>query len=203
MQVGYVFSAFLIGYTIFQVPAGVLGDRFGPRLVLTISGLCWGATTLLTGLVPGLLLKGTVLALGSLLVVRFVHGLAEASTYPVAMSAVSEWFAPERHAFISSLIFTGSTLGSAFAPPLVAYGMTTLGWRATFYVSAAFPVVVAALWWRQAGGGKERRSAKSVDSAMVQRASWWRLLRNRNIFLLCLRLPFVLLCHFYIRVLAI
>src|SRR5947209_18735168 len=55
IQVGYIFTAFLIGYTVFQVPAGVLGDRFGPRIVLTVSGLCWGATTLLTGLTPGLL----------------------------------------------------------------------------------------------------------------------------------------------------
>ncbi|MBV9033080.1 MAG: MFS transporter, partial [Acidobacteriaceae bacterium] len=53
VQIGYVFSAFLIGYTIFQVPAGMLGDRFGPRLILTISGIWWGITTLLSGLAPG------------------------------------------------------------------------------------------------------------------------------------------------------
>ncbi|HEY1212293.1 MAG TPA: MFS transporter, partial [Bryobacteraceae bacterium] len=87
IQVGYVFSAFLIGYSIFQVPAGMLGDRFGPRRVLTVCGLSWGVTTLLTGLVPGLLLKGAGLALGSLLLIRFLHGIAEAATYPVAMNA--------------------------------------------------------------------------------------------------------------------
>src|SRR5438270_11816938 len=59
-EIGYIFSAFLLGYTIFQVPAGVLGDRFGPRLVLTVSGLWWGVTTLLSGLVPGLLIQGSM-----------------------------------------------------------------------------------------------------------------------------------------------
>ena len=33
-QMGTVFSAFVLGYTLFQVPGGMLADRFGPRLVL-------------------------------------------------------------------------------------------------------------------------------------------------------------------------
>src|SRR5207302_7248417 len=53
IQMGQVFSSFLIGYTIFQIPTGILGDRRGPKLVLTLAALTWGITTLLTGLVPG------------------------------------------------------------------------------------------------------------------------------------------------------
>ncbi|MDQ2712534.1 MAG: MFS transporter, partial [Acidobacteriota bacterium] len=148
IQIGYVFSAFLIGYTIFQVPAGLLGDRFGPRIVLTISGVWWGVTTLLTGLLPGFAVKGTALTLGSLLLLRFLHGMGEAGTFPVAMTAVAEWFRPSEHALVNALIFTGSTLGAAFSPPLVAYIMNALGWRETFYFTALPPVVLAAVWWR-------------------------------------------------------
>ncbi len=194
MQIGYVFSAFLIGYSLFQVPAGVLGDRFGPRVVLTVSGLVWAVTTLLTGVVPGLLMKGAALALGSLLVLRFIHGLAEAATYPVAMSAVAEWFEPSRHAFITALIFTGSTLGSAFAPPLVATVMSSLGWRATFYVTAIFPIVVASLWWRYSRHGRDRRGPMAKAAVQGRHvSSWWHLLGQRNIFFLCL--SYFLYCY--------
>lgn len=187
-QVGYVFTAFLIGYTICQVPAGVAGDRFGPRLVLTVSGLCWAVTTLLTGLAPGFLFTGAALALGSVLVLRFLHGAFEATTYPVAMSAVSDWFPPRQHALVTSIIFTGSTLGAAFAPPLVANVMTWVGWRPTFYLAAILPVGVAGLWWNRSRG--ERR-ARSID--VKRGVSWWKLLATRNVFFLCL--SYLLYCY--------
>ena len=192
VQVGYIFSAFLIGYSIFQLPAGILGDRFGPRLVLTVCGLFWGITTFLSGLVPGLLLKGTGLALGSLLLIRFLHGIGEAATYPVAMSAVAIWIAPSRHAFINSLIFTGSTLGSAFAPPFVASVMSVYGWRVTFYLSAVLPVVLAILWWRQSRDEKEMRVAARAEGSQ-DRLRIWRVLTKPAIFTLCL--SYLLYCY--------
>lgn len=194
LQIGYVFSAFLIAYTIFQVPAGVLGDRFGPRIVLAISGLSWGATTLLTGLTPGLLLKGAVLALISLLVIRFLLGAGEAATFPVAMTAVSGWFAPSEHAFINSLIFTGSTFGAAFAPPLVALLMNALGWRATFYWTAILPVILVMLWWRQTKGRPHRIVLlQTREPPNVSGSSWWSSLYDSNVLVLCI--SYFLYCY--------
>jgi len=190
IQIGYVFSAFLIGYTIFQVPAGVLGDRFGPRIVLTVSALSWAATTLLTGIVPGLLLNGTAVVLSSLVVLRFLHGLGQAATYPVAMTAVADWFQPSQHAFINAIIFTGSTLGSAFAPPVVAHIMNALGWRATFYWTALLPLVLAALWWRQT---RHLCHKTEAAGAINRTGDWWLLAREKNVFCLCL--SYFLYCY--------
>lgn len=182
-QIGYVFTAFLVGYTIFQVPAGMLGDRFGPRIVLAASGVAWGATTLLTGLVPGLLVKGIALSLTAALAIRFLHGIGEAATYPVAMTAVADWFPPREHAFVNSVIFTGSTLGAAFAPPLVAHIMSGLGWRATFYSTAISPVLLAAFWWQQTKGRPHSGSKRKAAPRMEE---WRRLFWRRNVFILCL-----------------
>jgi MFS transporter, ACS family, glucarate transporter len=33
VQIGWIFSAFVFGYAILQIPGGWLGDRFGPRIV--------------------------------------------------------------------------------------------------------------------------------------------------------------------------
>src|SRR5258708_26260726 len=42
IQLGWIFSAFLVGYALFQTPGGWLADRLGPRRVLTAGGFWWG-----------------------------------------------------------------------------------------------------------------------------------------------------------------
>ena len=51
-RLGWIFSAFLIGYAGFQLPAGVLVVRYGPRRVLTLGVLLWSAATALTAMLP-------------------------------------------------------------------------------------------------------------------------------------------------------
>src|SRR6202034_1593881 len=51
-RLGWIFSAFLIGYAVFQLPAGWLATRYGPRRVLTLGFLWWGITTGLPALIP-------------------------------------------------------------------------------------------------------------------------------------------------------
>lgn len=66
-QMGTVFSAFIVCYALFEVPAGWLADRFGPRLVLTRIVVSWSLITALTGAAMGF---------ASLLVVRALFGAA-------------------------------------------------------------------------------------------------------------------------------
>src|SRR4051812_8944584 len=48
-QMGWVFTAFLLGYGIFEIPGGWLGDRWGVRWVLTAIVVWWSLFTALTG----------------------------------------------------------------------------------------------------------------------------------------------------------
>src|SRR5579884_3651723 len=52
IQLGWVCSAFLIGYALFQTPGGRLADRLGPRRVLAAGVVWWGIFTALTASVP-------------------------------------------------------------------------------------------------------------------------------------------------------
>ena len=74
-QVGFIFSAFAYPYLIFQIIGGYLGDRFGPRRVLTVCSLIWGIATILTGLVNGFV---------AMLVARVLLGFGEGATFPTA-----------------------------------------------------------------------------------------------------------------------
>src|ERR1700680_4651701 len=80
VQLGYVFSALLAGYAVFQTVGGRLADRFGPRRVLTAGVVWWGIFTALTALVPANIAG----ALYLFMAVRFLLGAGEAVIYPSA-----------------------------------------------------------------------------------------------------------------------
>src|SRR5437588_4027767 len=63
---GWVLSAFLLGYSLFQVPGGWAGDRFGPKRVLTTAILLWSFFTAVTGVAPGLPISRWIGVAGSL-----------------------------------------------------------------------------------------------------------------------------------------
>jgi MFS transporter, ACS family, glucarate transporter len=202
IQIGHIFSAFLVGYAVFQAPAGALGDRFGPRLVLTVAAALWGLATLMTGALPGVI-GGAAATMAVLLGVRFLLGMAEAATYPVAASTVGSWMPPSERAFANSLVIAGMALGSAFIPPVMARVMVASGWRMSFYVTSILGFLIAALWWWYARDEPARHAAVNVQELRVIAAGrWsstrprrpadaaerhrfhWPLLRNRNMLLI-------------------
>src|SRR5258708_19348363 len=52
VQLGWIFSAFLAGYALFQTPGGRLADRLGPRPLLAGDAIWWALFTALTPPVP-------------------------------------------------------------------------------------------------------------------------------------------------------
>jgi ACS family glucarate transporter-like MFS transporter len=77
-----VFSAFALGYALAQIPAGWFADRFGPRIALSALVGRWSWFTALTG---------TVSRLGTLLVIRFLFGVAEAGAFPGSAQTFYDW----------------------------------------------------------------------------------------------------------------
>lgn len=197
IQMGQVFSAFMLGYAIFQIPGGILGDRKGPRLVLTLAALLWGAMTLLTGLVPGLIVTSGLGAFAVLIMLRFSLGAAEAATYPVAARAVANWFPNSERTFANAIVIAGATLGMAFTPPLISWLMVNWGWRETFFVTSLLGFFIAFVWRWYATDQPEKHVkisdaelitiyAGKPEQSQTPSASWWKLLRNKNIGLICL-----------------
>jgi len=80
VQMGWIFSAFVLGYAILQVPGGRLGDRFGPRWVLAGAIFWWSAFTAVTALAGELFLTGIIGVVGSFIVVRILIGEATEET---------------------------------------------------------------------------------------------------------------------------
>jgi ACS family glucarate transporter-like MFS transporter len=142
-HLGWIFSAFLIGYAGFQVPAGWLAVRFGPRGVLAFGVLSWGVVTLLTGFLPRSIAHPIAILIG----IRFALGVAESVMYPAANQFVARWIPQQERGFVNGLIFAGVGAGSGLTPPLLTWLIVDHGWRAAFWFSAFVGVVAAIVWW--------------------------------------------------------
>lgn len=147
VDMGRVFSAFLLGYAIFQLPSGMLADRWGAKKVLTLASVLWVVLTILQ-LVPGLGSLGNSVAfsLPVFLMLRFLVGVSASPAYPAAARGVSSWVDEPFRGTASGIILSSVGLGSALTPLLVTYAMVEGGWRVGMLMSAV-PAALMAIGW--------------------------------------------------------
>jgi ACS family glucarate transporter-like MFS transporter len=161
-RLGWIFSSFLIGYAGFQLPAGWLSARYGPRRVLTVGVLLWGATTALTAMLPTTIEHAVLLLMG----VRFLLGAGESVIYPAANQFVARWVPLKERGVINGLIFAGVGAGSGLTPPVLSWLIRNHGWRAAFWFSAIVGFIVGIVWWVIARDTPEEHPA--VQAAELQ-----------------------------------
>jgi len=135
-QIGIVFSVFLWAYAIGQIPLGSLADRLGPRLVFLIIVPFWSVMTAMTAIAGGL---------SSLIVIRFVFGLAEAGAFPTATRAMQLWFPKAERGIVHGVTHSFSRFAVAIVPFIAVNIMIAFGWRWIFYLFGA-----AGLLWSAA-----------------------------------------------------
>ena len=137
LQMGTAFSAFTLAYSLFEVPSGWLGDRIGPRRVLTRIVLWWSVCTMATGLSRGV---------NSLVAIRFLFGAGEAGAFPNLARSFSYWFPPRERGMANGVLFFGTRLGGALAAPAVLLLIQRWGWRACFFAFGTLGFAWA-MWW--------------------------------------------------------
>lgn len=147
IQMGQVFSSFLVGYAIFQVPAGKLGDVIGPRVTLALAALLWGCATIFTAVLANIFVAGSASLLMALVAVRFLLGASEGATFPVGSRAIRNWTPPRERAFGNAFMMAGSASAAAVSAPLVSWLMLRFGWRPAFYITSVLAFGIALLWY--------------------------------------------------------
>jgi MFS transporter, ACS family, glucarate transporter len=134
----WVTAMFSLSYCLFEIPTGALGDRIGPRRVLTRIVLWWSAFTSLTGMVWNYNL---------LLITRFCFGAGEAGAFPNASIVVASWFPMTQRASMTGVLLMASQVGGAIAPLLVVPIQMRYGWRASFYLFGVIGLIWATVWY--------------------------------------------------------
>ena len=195
-QMGWVFSAFLLGYSIFQIPGGWAGDKYGPKNILTGAILLWSLFTALTGFAPELFLVRWVGVVGSLVIVRFLVGLGEAANSPNNNKIVGNWIGSEHRGIGSSFAVLGIGIGGALTPPLISSIMQRWGWRSSFYLSGFVGLFAVLIWeWYVTNTPEEHTSVNAAELALIRagrkgkskaggldKTPWLKMLSNRSVW---------------------
>ena len=135
-DLGLLTSAYFLVFAAFQIPLGVLLDRFGPRRVLATLLVFAAAGGLVFGLAQGV----ATLALG-----RALLGLGVSGCLMGSIKAFTLWFPLSRLGTLNGWILAIGALGAMAATAPVEALAGAAGWRAVFYVLAAGCAAVAAL----------------------------------------------------------
>ena len=190
-EMGSVYTAFLITYTLAMLPGGWLIDRIGSARALTIYGVTMGGFIALTGTLGWIANTPEGLLIG-LLVIRSLGGFCNAPLHPAAAHVVSDLITDQRQATANGMITAGALIGIAFCFPIFGWLMDKLTWPLAFIVSGLTLSVYGVAWKLITASTLPQtqtpRRAGEVSGALTPaaRQDVRRLLRNGNLWWLAL-----------------
>ncbi|MFJ9993059.1 MFS transporter [Pseudomonas putida] len=196
-EAGFILGAFFWTYALCQIPAGMLVDRFGAKVVLGAAVIWWSVFTMATSLVR----TGA-----GLLGLRLMLGVGEAGAFPAATKFVERWFPRTERGMATGIYDSGARGGTLIALPLCTAIIGAWGWQASFIVTGLIGIVWAVVWKFTASEYPSQN--KYVNRAEVRhiqgdaqeeristvRIRWKALLRTRQIWAMALGLA----CQSYV-----
>ena len=131
---GLLTSTYFLAFGLFQLPLGLLLDRFGPRRVEAALLLLAAAGCALFGL-------GTTLA--TLVVARALIGLGVSACLMASFKAFSQWFPVQSLPSLTASIMIAGSLGALCASVPAEAALPLLGWRGIFHLFAVLLAITA------------------------------------------------------------
>lgn len=135
-QLGLLTSAYLLSFMLFQLPLGILLDRYGPRrveaslfVIAALGVMLFAASHQVTGLIAG----------------RILIGLGVSACMMAAIKGFSLWVAPNRQAMATSWMMAIGMLGAIVSTSPMAALMDHWHWRSIFWALAIVMLVIAVL----------------------------------------------------------
>lgn len=135
-DLGLLTAAYLLAFGAFQLPLGILLDRYGPRRV---------EAALLLFAAAGSALFAAGDDLSELGLARGLIGLGVSACLMAGFKSFHQWFPAERQPSLAASIMVAGTLGALTASVPLELALPSIGWRGVFWGLAGLTVVVAAL----------------------------------------------------------
>lgn len=137
-QLGTLAAYYYYAYALMQIPVGLLIDRFGPRILLTIAAcLC----------AVGCVIFGTAQTLLIAKIGRFVMGMGGAFAVVGCLKLASLWFAVNRFALLTGIMVAVGMMGGVFGQAPIAKVVLMVGWRQTVLFSAITGLILSFVIW--------------------------------------------------------
>lgn len=172
-QLGLIMSLFFIGYTVTQIPSGILGDKIGRKKILVPSFLIFGIFMVVTGMMPSYFL---------FIIAWVIVGLAQGMFYGPQYALSSEAIPEKNITLGSALINSGMAFGTSIGYFISSITVAEMGmsWRMPFYIMAVPIIIIAFLMYRIIKE-RPRKQAQAEDNAEPFKMS--ALFKNKNLIL--------------------
>ena len=164
-QSGALMSAYFIGYTLGQIPWGVLADRYGSRRIISISILGVSVFTGLFGYSTNFFVAFAT---------RFLSGLLGAGVFVPAVRLISGWYNSNERGTALGIMNIGGSVGLilvTWMSPLLA---AAFNWRISIGIQCIFGVTLSTLIWLSIRDGNisKNNSRSKIVLAFRQRSFW-------------------------------
>ncbi len=163
--VGFLASSFFYPYLIMQIPGGLLIDRYGPRLILTIGCVLFAAACWWFGHAPTML-QATLS--------RMLMGFASAPAIAGAFYLAAHWFAPNRFALVVGLTEFLAGMGGVLGEAVIGHWVERFGWRLTITDCGLLVLLLALLIWLVVRDKPNHQLDKSAPK-QPQTPAWERI----------------------------
>jgi len=188
-RMGFVYSAFLVTYTVCMIPGGLLIDRLGARAALMTVGFGSAFFVAMTGIV-GLSFQDAGSVLIALLIVRGLMGIVSAPLHPSLARSVGNWVAPKERSRTNGLVNGSALLGIAMTPPGFGALIDRFDWPAAFLIMGGLTAGLALVWTTYATNRPVETDLEAVatlpEEAIEPLVAWHLLFTQRSLMLLTL-----------------
>jgi MFS transporter, ACS family, glucarate transporter len=188
-QFGWVFAAFGLAYAMFEIPTARWADLRGAKGVFTRIVLWWSAFTMLTAAAWNYV---------SLLVARFLFGAGEAGAFPCMARVLSRWMPFRERGSAKGVFFASAYIAGGLTPIIVGQLLRVFSWREILVGFGFIGLVWVAAWhWWFRDEPADHPRVNDAERQLIfadrpaevapprGREFWKRLLKQRNVLLLC------------------
>ena len=203
-HIGWLMAAFMIGYGVFEMPWGLLGDRLGVRNIL--AAIILGGSTLTAALaLVGLFPRELMLVFAVLLVLRFSFGAFQAGTFPAISRMMADWMPMTERGSAQGAVWMSSRLGGFLAPLIIVGLFRAMGdWKMPLVLVASLGFLWCAVFWPWFRNRPEempqvnRQERKRIEAGRTVLPAhghgsvpWSKMARSPSVWALCLMYGFL------------
>lgn len=133
---GVLAGIYFYSYAFMQVPCGMLMDKYGPHLLLTIATAMCALSTIIFGITDHFAV---------ICVSRVLIGVSSAFAAIGCLKLAANWFPPQRFAFLTGLMLTVGMLGAMGGEAPLAWLINRTGWRESMFIMGGIGLVLTTL----------------------------------------------------------
>jgi MFS family permease len=156
---GYLLSAYSWSYAAFQLPSGLILDRFGVKLVGRIGTLLWSVASFAAAISTGM---------AAFLGARLLLGVGEAPTFPANAKAVGYWFPAEERSLATAIFDAAAKLAPAVGIPALGLLLLRLGWRWSFAATGLLSLFYFVLFYVFYRNPSEDQSLSAAERDFIR-----------------------------------